>query len=1144
MKKQIQFASLHCHNYYSIRDSQLSPENMVARAKELNYYALAETNHGKMYDSYHFYQLCKDNGIKPIIGVEAYIRKLINGKNKNFHLIILAKNYEGYKELCASTRISEKNTWRGKPTLTHEDLQTFFPNGNVVISSACMGGEIPYYILQNDYESARETALWYKDMFGDDFFLEYQNHYIPEQKIVIQGIRKLSKELSIKTIITADSHFAKPEDLFYHDMMVCNGHGKTKSTYTSVYTKHHCMKSIEDLYEDFKGLMPEEEISEAFKNTCDISDKCNIEFPKNANHYPKYPDLKEGETADELLRKRAIKGLDKYVPLYKRGDKETKTKYLELLDKELDVIKKTGFPDYFLNVSEILTAYNNKGYYTGPGRGSAAGSLVANAMNITKVDPLQYGLFFDRFLNLERVSPPDIDSDFDGNREYAFEYTTEKYGVEKTCKIITFGTLGGRNAIRMVCRVQEYPLYFADKIAKAFSSKPGAKFKDVLDQESEFFEQEFYNMYNTDPEVKKVIDIAMHFEGVVDHTGIHAAACIIGDDNLTNYIPLQWDDKTQYWVSQYYKQYNEDLGLLKMDYLGLNNLSIFKETLNLIKKRHNITMTHEELIDNSLQQSSLLVREIYATGKTYNVFQFESEGITEMLKKFKPTTKEDLIILNALYRPGPMQFIDEIIENKKNPQNIRYDIPDLKPILDETYGCPVYQEQIMSIFRTVCGYSLGQADIIRRAMSKKKMKDLIAAKEDFCNGYVRLGSTREKADQYFEKLMDFASYAFNKSHATAYVTVSLESAYLKYFYPLEYMTACLSCIPSPDKYQKQLEICKKMGFKILPPDINKSDELFNAEGNDGIRFGLSCIKNIGKSAAEIIGARPYKSFADFISKTDKIPTLNSGKFESLALAGAFDNLGVNRMTAYKSSCLLAENKKHVKKITQNQVDFFSLGMIDNEDVIDVKYYEELPYITKLDKEYELLFTYVTGHPLEQYRKHIEKYSEKSFIDITPEDNGNVIKVIARAKEVKLLFKKENNKPMKKVILEDLTADIPCMMFTKAYEQYGLKLNDGDVKLIELKVNVESDSDEDTGEERYSISGFIQSVKDLQPLDKVIVKVSNRKQIEENIEVLNSNSGIDQVSFFIKNERRVVKYNKLVEINSKIYSTFGKENTTK
>lgn len=1149
----INFAYLHSHNFYSIRDSYMSPEIMIARAKELGLYAIAETNHGKMYDSYHFYQLCtatedkkknKLTPIKPIIGVEVYIvpdkKTFINtvGRKKYYHLILLAKNYKGYQELCRSTRHSEKFSYKDRPMLTHEDLEEFFANGNIVVCSGCIAGEVQQAILNDNYAKAKEIALYYKSLFGDDYYLEYQNHGIDGQEKIIKGLYDIKQELGIETVITTDSHFAKPEDLQYHDIMICNGFKKKLKEYESVYTKNHCMKSKYDLYYDFQGIIPDEEILCAMANTGIVADKCTIEFPKE-NHYPKYPNL-NGKTADELLREKSYAGLTKNVPDFREASDEKKKEYYKTLDMELDVIKKTGYADYFLNVSDALTAYTDKGNYIGPGRGSAAGSLVANSLNITKVNPLRYGLYFDRFLNLERVSPPDIDSDFDDNRKQAFDWTIERYGAEKVCKIVTFGTLGGRNAIRMVCRVLDVPLFIADKIAKTFPEKPGLKFKDVLDENNVNYDYEFDTLYKEDSEAKEIIDTAMQFEGVVDHTGIHAAACIIGDDDLINYIPLQWDEPTQCWVSQYYKDYNEELGLLKMDYLGLNNLTVFKETARLIKKNTGKSYTNDDLVELAIENSKILVREIYATGKTSNVFQFESEGIKEMLKKFKPEVMEDLIILNALYRPGPMQFIDEIIENKNNPQNIHYDIPELKPILDETYGCPVYQEQIMAIFRAVCGYSLGQADIIRRVMGKKKREDpfLIKAKQNFIEGYERLGSTKEKGEIYFNKLMDFASYAFNKSHATAYVLNSLESAYLKYFYPHEYMTACLSYIPDTDKYSELLEECKEMGFQILLPDINKSDVLFSTEGQNGIRFGLSCVKNVGKSAKDIIANRPYNSFEEFISKFPRIKTLDSGKVEALAYAGAFDGLNINRASVIANIPLMTKTKQNQKKITENQIDFFSFGVLGN-DTIQVKLKNEIPYISKLEKESEMLFTYVTGHPLDHYKDYCQMYSQIKLADCSEKDDEQEFYIVARIADSTILYRKKDNAPMGKIVLEDLSGKMSAIAFTKEYDKYKTLLIKGNVKLFKIKLQI---STEIINEEKKLIKqAIIKEVKDLDPMQRVFVQVDSINKIKDISDFLYQNSGSTQLIFFIKDEKKIVKSNIFVDINEDIENYFGKDN---
>lgn len=1143
--KNVKFAHLHVHNQYSVLDGYMSQAAHIQKAKDLGLYAIAETNHGKMYGSYSFYKNCtatKDKKeqpltpIKPIIGVEAYVAPNLDylhdarNKKKYFHMVLLAKNYEGYKELCRSTRRSEPQSFKGKPILTDNDLKEFLSNGNIIALSACLGGEIQQHILNGNDKKAVEKILFYKDLFKGEFYMELQNHGIEKQIKIIPKQLNIAKECDINCVITSDSHFANKQDKKLHDILMCMQFGIKLNDYkNTAYTENHYLKSKEELFEDFKGIIPNDEILKALNNTSLIADKCDMSFPKE-NHYPKYEDLctkdRKDKTADEILKERSVEGLNTNVIGYNIFSASKKKQYKERLETELNVIKTTGYSDYFLIVSDVLRYYDSIGGYSGLGRGSCVGSLVSYAIGITKVDPIEYGLYFDRFLNTERVSPPDADLDFDNLRYKVFDYTTNKYSKEKVCKIITFGTMASKGAIRAIGRVLNTPLWFVDKIAKTIPGAPGITIKKALDANDDNFSVEFKKIYEEDDEAKKIIDLAEKFEGVISHTGVHAAACIIGDKELSNYIPLQLD-KEQGWISQYYKDYNEQLGLLKLDYLGLNNLTVIKETARIININHGLSLNHQKIIELALKNSEEIIKEIYAKGNTKMVFQFESKGMRDTLISFNPKTVSDLILLNAVYRPGPLQYIEKIIENKNNPDGINYDHECLRPILEETYGYPVYQEQIMAIFRSVCGYSLGKADLIRRAMGKKKDDILDNAKKDFVFGYLTLGLSKQRAEEFFEEIRVFAKYSFNKSHAAAYTITSLETGYLKYKYPQEYMTACLSYSPKAEAYPSILEECKKMSLSILLPSINKSQELFTPEDNNSIRFGLSAIKGVGKGTQDIIDNRPYDSFSQFIAKFHCFKEINKSKIENLAYAGAFDELNVNRSTVINNISKMINYKKNKKKVEENQMDFFSSEII-NDDLITINELKEFNYQEKLEKENEVLFAYVSGHPLDQYRVFCEHFSEKKIEDLSLQDDNSEFIIIARIKEFSIIYRKKDNAAMGKFVLEDLTGQIDSIAFTKVFSDYKDKFINGSVLKFKVKAQIE---EEYINDEIFAKKQFIiKEASNLDPLNKIFIRVDSKEDVDIINNKFKEKIGGTQILFYLQKEKKLIKSNHLINID--------------
>lgn len=1142
----IAFAHLHVHSEYSLLDGLMSLDEMIDKARDLNLEGIALTDHGKMYGQYLFHKLAsqttdkKGNPLKPvrpILGVEAYVTPneeflYRKGKGKkSFHMVLLAKNYEGYQELTKSTRSSEKRQSRGKPVLTDEDLRTYFSSGNIVALSACLGGEIQQYLIHDEYEKAKEKVLFYKELFQDNFYMELQHHGIALQKKIIPLQVQLAKECGIECVITSDAHFLNKEDKKSHDILICMQFNKKIDEYTNdAYTPYHHLMSKEDLFRSFKGIIPDEDILNALDTTGKIAHQCEVSFPKE-NYYPKYKKIAEGKTADDMLRESSFEGL-KTIPGYNTFSNEVKEEYKLRLHTELDVIKTTGYSDYFLIVSDVLNHYENevKGY-VGLGRGSVVGSLVSYATGITKVDPVEHGLYFDRFLNLERVSPPDADIDFDNKREEVFKYTVDTYGENQVCRVITFGTMAAKNAIRSVARVFDTNLSYVNRICKNVTARPGVKLKDCLSVLSDDHSVGLKDMYDNEPEARKLIDTAMVFEGKVNHTGIHAAACIVSDHDLSEFVPLQWDKQSNMWVTQFYKDFNEELGLLKLDYLGLNNLTGIRETTRLINEKYGKTLTHSDII-NLAQQDKDVVREIYAQGKTKLVFQFESGGMRDTLTSFNPQTLDDLILLNAVYRPGPMQYIPKIIKNKNNPSATHYDHDVLKPILESTYGYPVYQEQIMSIFRTICGYSLGKADIIRRAMGKKKMSELEAARKDFIAGYQKLGLKEKRAIEFFDEIMEFAKYSFNKSHAAAYTITSLETAYLKLRYPQEYMTASLSYPPKSESYPEFLDECKKMGLEVYLPDINKSKENFTPEG-DGIRYGLSAIKGVGKGSKSIVENQPYTSFAQFVDAIPSIDGLNKSKLEALCFGGAFDDMNINRASAYDTLLNFTEAKKKSKKVVEGQIDLFSLGELDSSELIKISDLEEVSYYDKLEKESDVLFAYVSGHPLDEYRPYEEK-SELAFKDISIHHDGGEYDVVARIKSLHILYRKKDGKAMAKLILEDFTESLETMVFTNEYEEYAGSLQEGAVMMFRVKVDVQEEEREESSIVVKQL--FLRGLSPLPPLNKALIYVDSIDMIDEDL--LRRNQGGTQLIFHIEKEKTFVRSKLCVNITDEIKNHFG------
>jgi len=826
------FVHLHIHSEFSLLDGANRIKDLPVRAKELGMDAMAITDHGAMFGAIDFYKACKANGIKPIIGCEVYIAprkrtdKDPNLDAKYSHLILLAKDNQGYKNLAKLVSIGYIEGFYYKPRIDHEVLEQY--HEGLICCSACLAGEVNQSILANDMEKAKEVALWYKNIFGEDYYLEIQNNGIKEQVLANQKLIELSRELDIPLVATNDAHYLKREDAYNHEVLLCIQTGKrmTDQDRMRFETEELYVKSPEEMSDYFRN------VPDAIENTVKIAEKCNVEFEFGHTILPNYDVPKEFATHYDYLEKLTKDGL------IERYGENLSEEVKQRAEYELSVIHKMGYVDYFLIVWDYIYYAKTHNIPVGPGRGSGAGSIVAYAIGITDIDPIAYGLIFERFLNPERISMPDFDVDFCfEKRDKVIEYVEEKYGKDHVSQIITFGTMSARMVIRDVARVLDVPYAEADKIAKMIPNELHITIKKAMEQN-----RELKDLYESSEDMKKLLDIAMALEGMPRQASTHACGIVITKEPVVNYVPLyvrEGDISTQYIMTTL-----EELGLLKMDFLGLRTLTVIQDTIDLVKKNQGINVHFDEKMKDPK------VYKLWQNGESVGIFQFESQGMTNFMKELKPDCLEDIIAGVSLYRPGPMDQIPRYIANKKDPEHAVYTHPALKPILEVTYGCMVYQEQVMQIVRDLAGYSLGRADLVRRAMGKKKLDVMAKEREIFIHGQVdengniivpgcvRNGISEQDANKIFDEMAEFAKYAFNKSHAAAYAVVSYRTAYLKAYYPAEFMAAMLnSFLGNLDKIPGYIEECKRLGIEILKPDMNKSETKFTVDKNQ-IRFGL------------------------------------------------------------------------------------------------------------------------------------------------------------------------------------------------------------------------------------------------------------------------------------------------------------------
>ena len=1050
------FVHLHVHTEYSLLDGACRIDRMMERVKELGQTAIAITDHGVMYGCIDFYKAAKAAGIKPIIGCEVYVTRRrmedrVHGiDNDPYHLVLLCENRKGYENLCKLVSEAFTHGFYGKPRVDMKLLAQY--HEGLIATSACLAGGVAQFLLEDDYNAAKDYALKMADIFGPEhFYLEMQDHGIEEQIAVNQGVQRLARETGLPTIITNDAHYLRKEDASMQDVLLCIQTGKTvdDTNRMKFQTEEFYLKSEEELRQLFPNC------EDAFANTAKIAEMCNLEFTFHEYHLPSFP-VPDGMTNEAYFRKLCYDG---YAERYQNPPAE----YTERLEYEISVISKMGYVNYYLIVWDFIRYAKEQGIPVGPGRGSGAASIVAYCLHITEVDPMQYALIFERFLNPERVSMPDFDTDFcQERRPEVIEYVMNKYGTDHVAQIATFGTMAARGAIRDVGRALNFTYAETDVVAKLVPTTLHITLKEALEVSPKLKE-----MYDGDERVKLLIDTAMSLEGMPRNTSTHAAGVVITADPVDTYVPLSRNDDTI--VTQYTMTTIEELGLLKMDFLGLRNLTVIEDAQAEIRKL-NPEFDISKVPDNDPGTFAML-----AEGKTQGVFQLESAGITGVCVNMRPTSIEDLTAIVALYRPGPMDSIPTFIANKLDHSKIRYKTPLLEPILKVTYGCIVYQEQVIAIFQALGGYTMGQADNIRRAISKKKMKVIEAERKVFVygdpeqgiSGAVAKGVSESAAQSIYDEIVAFANYAFNKAHAVCYAVVSYQTAYLKCHYPRQYMAALMtSVLDSATKISGYIAECKEMGIPVLPPDINHSDDHFTVEG-DAIRFGLGAVKNVGRALIRTIAAKrtadgPFRSMEEFLQRMDE-GELNKRAVENFIKCGALDCFGHHRselLAVYDGMMDSVASSR--KKNLDGQIGLF--GMLDAEDKAAAIPIPSLPELSKADMmmmEKETTGIYISGHPMDDYRGLLKNTHVVPIgllmEDENPYKDDSIVSVAGIVQGVKMKTTR-NNSMMAYVTVEDDTASIEMLAFSNVLSQYGGYLRENSAVVITGRLSIRDEKE--------------------------------------------------------------------------------------
>ncbi len=1140
----MEFTHLHVHTGYSLLDGAAKIKELVHRAKELGYDSLAITDHGVMYGVIEFYEACIAEGIKPILGCEVYVspgsrfdREVGKGDERYYHLVLLAETDQGYHNLSKIVTRGFTEGFYYKPRVDMEVLEKY--HEGIIALSACLAGEVATHLRKNDYDGARDAAIKYRNIFGEDnYFLEMQDHGIPDQATVNAGVMRLSKELGIPMVVTNDSHYIYAEDWEAHDVLLCiQTNRKVQDENRMRYDGgQYYLKSKEEMAELFPYA------TDALENTHKIAERCNVKIVFGEQKVPKF-DVPDGYTADEYLEKLVYDGMKKKYGIkyedtedLKEGEKGYDVR--QRIDYELSVIKSMGFVDYFLIVWDFIHFAKTNGIAVGPGRGSAVGSVVAYCLDITTIEPLQYDLLFERFLNPERVSMPDIDIDFCYiRRQEVIDYCVKKYGEECVTQIIAYQTMGARNVIRDVGRAMDIPYAQCDALAKAIPAE-----KDMTIDIALKTSKDFQDMYNGSDEIRKLVNIAKKLEGLPRNAGMHAAGVVIGREAIEEYAPLSVGAEGTV-VTQFEKNTVEHLGMLKMDFLGLRTATVIQDTVKLIKET-----TGRNLDIDNIDYDDPNILGLMGQGKTEGMFQLESPGMKNFMMKLKPQSLDDVIAGVALFRPGPMQFIDDYIRGKENRELVRYDTPELEEILEPTYGCIIYQEQVMQIVMKLAGYTLGRSDIVRRAMAKKKPEEMEKERKNFVYGNNELnvpgcvanGISEDVANKIFDEMMKFAEYAFNKSHSVAYAVLAAQTAYLKYYYPVEFMAALMSSVlDNNGKVAKYINVCKQMSVEILPPDINEGFAKFSI--SDGkIRYGLSGIKSVGAAVVDrVVEERQkngkFKDLRDFLTRMPSKDT-NKKTVEALILSGAFDGMGANRKQMIMALPAISEETARERKSRESgQMSLFDIMGDDFAASTRVPYpnVEEYPDTEKLSLEKSVLGVYISGHPLGKYVELLQKNCTAQSIDFAVDveddaeldesgtDDGDrklqdgalyIVGGIITDVSVKLTRKNQN---MAYVTLEDFVGQIEIVVFPRDFEKHRDQLK------VDNRVFVRGRADVGEKESKLILS-------DLMAFENVangVVSFGSQKNWDARKTLSHSNKQLwvlfDDMDDYVKNESEFI-----------------------
>ncbi len=1117
------FAHLHVHTEYSLLDGSNKIKECVARVKELGMNSVAITDHGVMFGVIDFYRAARAEGIKPILGCEVYVapgsrfdkEAVGSGDDRYYHLVLLAENDQGYHNLMKIVSRGFTEGYYYKPRVDLEVLREF--HEGVIALSACLAGEVQKNILRGMYEEGKAAALRYQDIFGKgNFFLELQDHGMQEQKLVNQSLLRMSQETGIELVATNDVHYTYAEDEKAHDILLCVQTGKKLADEDRMRYEggQYYIKSEDEM----KALFPY--ALQALENTQKIADRCNVEIEFGVHKLPKY-DVPDGYTSWEYLNKLCDEGFAKRYP-------DADTSLRERLDYELSTIKNMGYVDYFLIVWDFIHYAREHDIMVGPGRGSAAGSIVAYCLEITSIDPIKYQLLFERFLNPERVSMPDIDVDFCfERRQEVIDYVVRKYGTDRVVQIVTFGTMAAKGVIRDVGRVMDLPYAFVDSIAKMIPQELNITLEKAL-----AMNPELKKLYQENEQVHELIDMSKRLEGLPRHTSMHAAGVVISQKAVEEYVPLSLGSDGSV-TTQFTMTTLEELGLLKMDFLGLRTLTVIQDAMHLASGS-----TGKKITLDQVDYNDKAVLDSIGSGKTEGVFQLESGGMKSFMKELKPQNLEDIIAGISLYRPGPMDFIPQYIKGKNHPERISYDCPQLEPILAPTYGCIVYQEQVMQIVRDLAGYTLGRSDILRRAMSKKKGDVMQKERQNFVYGNpeegvpgcIANGIDERVANKIYDEMIDFAKYAFNKSHAAAYAVVSYQTAWLKYYYPVEFMAALMtSVIDNSGKVSEYIYTCRQMGIEILPPDINKGVGGFSVD-NGNIRYGLSAIKSVGRPVINsIVEERKahgeFKSLKDFVERLSG-KEVNKRTLENFIKSGAFDSFGGTRKQyMYVYVQILDQVNQERKYSMTGQMSLFDIVGEEQKAEFDIK----LPNVGEFEKETKLAFEkdvlgiYLSGHPMEEYEEKWRASISKTTLDFQYDEENMGTRVREGMKEIvggmiaeKRVKYTKNNQMMAYLTLEDLMGSVEVIVFPRDYAKYQQYLTEENKVFIKGRVQeVDEDASKLICE---TVIPFDQTTRELwiQYPDKD----TYLKQEKELFEMLSDSDGRDTVVIYCKKEKAV------------------------